>query len=176
MQQKMARNGPNIAFECIVPSIALLFPENRIPSGLAGLTAEFGMGSGVTLPLETLGTMHSKRVYHRRKEHERHYDDHYDQEQSRDESQILAVFLPHDFPLIGFRSDHTTECRSFQGTTTIRLSFFQLVTLSCQPKPHVVKHRARSKPRVKCSAPCSVKRMMFDSLVSLGSTHHWACT
>ena len=41
------------------------FPPDGVSSALTGLTAEFGMGSGVALSLETLGTLHSTSTVRR---------------------------------------------------------------------------------------------------------------
>jgi hypothetical protein len=52
----------NFHFEYTVPSIDLL-SLIEVPSALIGLTAEFGMGSGVTLSPKTLETLYSKCAY-----------------------------------------------------------------------------------------------------------------
>lgn len=56
-----AKGAPRPSLEYIVPGIGLL-SRNALSSALTGLTSEFGMGSGVSLSLETPETIHSKNA------------------------------------------------------------------------------------------------------------------
>ena len=54
--------APLLLLNTLYPALPYSFRSKRIPSGLTSLTAEFEMGSGVPLSLETLGTINSKVV------------------------------------------------------------------------------------------------------------------